>query len=242
MKRSWLFWAIVANLLVLIGLVFAYPHLMVSPGPLVKAHADLATNCFSCHVALRGTAADKCVACHALPDIGLRTSKGAALPQKGLKTSFHQQLSEQNCMACHTDHAGPKLVQGSRKLFSHALLKPEVRQECATCHTKPANDKLHAQIQGNCAQCHPPTAWKPATFDHSKLFVLNEDHNATCITCHTGNDYSRYTCYGGHEHTPSNILRKHEEKGISDLANCVKCHRSAHGEKEGGGRKGRKRD
>ena len=51
------------------------------------------------------------------------------------------------------------------------------------------------------------TAWKPATFEHSKFFQLDEDHNATCITCHAVNDFSRFTCHGCHEHTPSNILR-----------------------------------
>ena len=32
-------------------------------------------------------------------DIGLRTSKGAALPKPAAKTSFHQELIEQDCMA-----------------------------------------------------------------------------------------------------------------------------------------------
>jgi hypothetical protein len=51
-----------------------------------------------------------------------------------------------------------------------------------------------------------------------------------CVTCHVGNDYSRYTCYGCHEHTVQNILREHRDEGIRDLDNCVRCHRSADGE------------
>lgn len=239
MKRGWLFWTIVANLLVLVGLVFAYPQLMISPGPLVAGHAELATDCFACHTAWRGTTAQKCIGCHAFPDIGLRTTKGAALPQHGLKTAFHQQLSEQDCMACHSDHAGPKLTRRTQKQFSHALLRPDVQQACATCHAPPT-DKLHTQIKGNCAQCHAQTAWKPATFDHVKFFELDKDHNASCITCHTGNVYSRYTCYGCHEHTPSNIRRKHEKEGMGEFANCVECHRSASGERKSGGREGGK--
>ena len=280
MKRGWLFWTIVVNLLVLVGLVFAYPHLMVAPGPLVAGHTQLTTDCFACHTAWHGATAQKCITCHALPDIGMRTTKGEPLPQRGLKTSFHQQLSQQDCMACHSDHAGPKLTKTSRKPFSHALLRPAARQDCATCHTKPDNemhsaltvgcgqchhpeawkpatfehsslakdelarceschkaptDKMHAQMKGNCAQCHTPNAWKPATFEHSKFFELDGDHNASCVTCHVGNDNSRYTCYGCHEHTPSNIRSKHEEEGINDLKNCVRCHRSANGEGEGGG-------
>jgi hypothetical protein len=238
-KRSWLFWTIAANLLVLVGLAFAYPHLMVAPGPLAAGHAGLATDCFACHTPWRGTTAQKCIDCHALSDIGLRTTRGVSLPQHGIKTSFHQQLSEQNCMACHSDHAGPMLTRRNRRPFSHALLKPEVRQDCATCHTKPTNE-MHRTLTVGCAQCHKAEAWKPATFDHAKFFELDKDHNASCITCHTGNDTSRYTCYGCHEHTPSNIRRKHEEEGISDLENCVRCHRSARGERDGGGREGGK--
>lgn len=40
-------------------------------------------------------------------------------------------------------------------------------------------------------------------------------------------DYSRYTCYGCHEHTPDNIRREHIEEGIRDFDNCVECHRNA---------------
>ena len=44
MKRGWLMALISANLAVLIALVFIYPHLMVSPGPVVAAHAELNTD------------------------------------------------------------------------------------------------------------------------------------------------------------------------------------------------------
>ena len=300
MKGRWLWVVIGANLLVLVVLAFVYPHLMVSPGPVVPAHAALATDCFACHTPLRGATADRCTRCHALPDIGLRTTQGlptqavATGAAAALKMSFHQELTEQNCMACHSDHAGPKLTQRSRKPFSHALLRVETRARCGSCHTAPSNemhknlrvgcaqchkseawkpasfdhaalpaaelsrcetchkaptDPLHRRINGNCGQCHTPKAWKPATFEHDKLFVLDEDHNATCATCHTADDYSKYTCYGCHEHTPANVSGKHIEEGIQNFENCVECHRSAEGEREGrgsreggGDRKRRKRD
>jgi hypothetical protein len=53
-KRPVLLIVIALNLVVLVALAFAYPHLMVSPGPLVKGHAELATDCFACHAAWRG--------------------------------------------------------------------------------------------------------------------------------------------------------------------------------------------
>ncbi len=84
MKRRWLMLLIAANLVALLVLIFVYPHLMVSPGALMPGHAELATDCFACHAPLRGVAADRCTTCHALPDIGLRTTKGVALPRKAV--------------------------------------------------------------------------------------------------------------------------------------------------------------
>jgi hypothetical protein len=326
MKSRWLWIVISANLVVLVALAFIYPHLMVSPGALVAGHAELATDCFACHAPLRGAASDRCISCHVVADIGLRTSKGVpivkvanptgastatvgastgslpgaspvaststsaqvaiAAPGKGkpkaaVKTSFHQELIEQDCVACHTDHAGPKLTHRSRKPFSHDLLKVSTREVCESCHAAPTNDlhrrfdkacvqchktqgwtpagfdhalltpadqnscvnchkapsdTLHRQITGNCGSCHTSKAWKPATFDHDKYFVLDRDHNASCVTCHVANNFQRYTCYGCHEHSVAQIRSEHEEEGIANFDNCVRCHRSAQDKGEGGGR------
>ncbi|MFZ3083694.1 cytochrome c3 family protein [Rhodoferax ferrireducens] len=240
MKRGWLMALIAANLLVLVVLIFTYPHLMVSPGPVVAAHAEIATDCFACHAPWRGASAARCVSCHVLPDIGLRTSKGVAIVQRTRKTSFHQALVEQDCMACHSDHAAPKLTRRSRKPFSHLLLKTAVREQCQSCHQAPT-DKLHGQITGNCNQCHSQQAWKPATFEHDKLFLLDRDHAASCETCHSNNDYRRYTCYGCHEHSLDKIRSEHQEEGIGNFENCVECHRSAQEEPENKGSGKRKR-
>ena len=241
MKSPWLWIVIAVNLVVLVALAFVYPHLMMSPGLLVPDHAALATDCFACHTPLRGASAERCMTCHALPDIGLRTTKGVAIkvtPAAGtapLKVSFHQELTEQNCMACHSDHAGPKLVLRSSKKFSHALLRVQTRERCVTCHVAPSN-ALHRDLSVGCVQCHKTEAWKPATFDHDKFFVLDRDHNVSCATCHiVSTDFSKYTCYGCHEHTPANVRREHEDEVIQNLDNCVRCHRSADGEREGGG-------
>jgi hypothetical protein len=187
-----------------------------------------------------------------------------------MRGSFHQQLIEQYCMACHSDHQGPKLTKRSRKPFSHDLLKVAVRDTCSSCHAapkdtvhrnlkvecskchgskawKPAHfdhallakaeldrcqschnvptDRLHRHFQGGCKSCHKTEAWKPATFDHNKYFVLDSDHEATCETCHKNKDYSRYTCYGCHEHSQAKVRTGHPEEGIPDFENCVECHR-----------------
>jgi len=241
MKGRWLWVLISANLVVLVALAFVYPHLMLSPGALVKGHAELATDCFACHRPWRGAAAPLCVQCHALPDIGLRTTKGALIAktstQPRLKAAFHQDLIEQDCMACHTDHQSPRLASQGRRAFSHELLRPGVRQQCESCHNKPA-DKLHQKIGGDCQACHRQDAWKPASFEHARFFVLDRDHDTECATCHQGNNYSTYTCYGCHEHTPANIRAEHVEEGIRDYENCVECHRDPGVEPEKGARQG----
>ena len=237
MKRGWLLALIAANLVALIALVFIFPQFMVSPGPLEPGHSQLATDCFACHAPLHGASVDRCISCHALTEIGLRTTKGAVVTDRNVKVAFHQQLIEQNCMACHTDHAGPKLTHRTRKAFSHMLLKPAIKDRCESCHTAP-QDTVHSGRTLSCAQCHPSESWKPVAFDHAKFFVLDGDHNTSCVTCHTNDDYSRYTCYGCHEHTPDNIRRKHAKEGIQDFENCVKCHRSADEKLEGGQRRG----
>ena len=183
MKRRWILLLITANLIGLTALVFLYPHFMVAPGPLVSAHASLETNCFSCHAPLRGAEPARCVICHKLPDIGLRTTTGAASAAATLKTSFHQDLKSQDCMACHSDHAGPLFTRRGRTSFSHALLRSPTEGRCETCHVAPNTD-IHRTLAVGCGQCHCQQVWKPASFDHAKLFALEGDHTAPCLTCH----------------------------------------------------------
>ena len=239
MKKRPVLWTIVVlNLVALVALAFAYPHLMVSPGPLVKGHEELATDCFACHAAWRGASTARCTTCHAVADVGLKTTKGEPIASRSVKVSFHQQLIEQDCMACHSDHQGPRLTRRSRKPFSHALLKASVKEQCASCHVAP-QDTLHRGVQAACSTCHRDTGWKPATFDHDRYFVLDRDHQAPCATCHRNHDYSRYTCYGCHEHSEAKVRAKHLKEGIRDFANCVECHRDPRVEPKKPGRRER---
>lgn len=279
MKPRWLPGLIAANLVALLALAVAYPQPMISPGPLIPGHAQLEKDCFACHAPWRGAASERCEKCHRLADIGIRTTQGVPVAQRKLKMSFHRELIEQDCIACHTDHAGPRLAQRPGKRFSHSLLRPTVRQGCGECHAAPSNaihrdltagcskchstdgwrpasfdhsllsqeelqrcqgchkppdDRLHRPIKGYCHQCHRPQHWTPATFDHERFFVLDRDHNVDCSTCHDSGDYRRYTCFGCHAHRPDQIRAKHLEEGIGNFEDCVRCHRSATGEAEGG--------
>jgi hypothetical protein len=215
---------IAANLIVLTILVFAYPQLMVSPGKLIPGHIELEADCFACHASFRGVDAERCISCHKPMEIGRLTTAGQPITKLKPSTPFHQQLIEQDCLACHSDHAGVtrNSMQGH---FKHALLKTETSGQCQNCHQSPT-DSLHQHIDGSCTQCHTQEHWVPASFDHKAFFVLDGDHNTRCVTCHVRNDYSRYTCYGCHEHTQNSIRREHIEEGIRNFDNCVQCHRS----------------
>lgn len=215
---------IALNLVVLVGLAFVYPHLMVSPGELIRQHSDLASDCFSCHTPFIGASSARCENCHKVSQIGISTTTGVRLERSTNKIAFHQKLSRVDCIGCHTEHAGARPTDARRLTFSHALLAADVRNQCASCHSAP-KDSLHSKVTGNCAQCHSTKQWKPATFDHNKHFVLDRDHNVKCSTCHEGGDYSRYSCYGCHEHREDKIRRKHLKEGIRNFENCVSCHR-----------------
>jgi len=213
------------NLIAITLLVFAYPNLMVGPGKLIAGHQGLDTDCFACHAPLTGARSARCVTCHQPGDIGRLTSAGQTVAKPLTATPFHQKLVNQDCVACHSDHAGVKRVR-SPGHFNHNLLNKVTREQCQDCHKSPT-DSLHQQISGTCTQCHSLEKWKPANFDHNKFFALDRDHQTECATCHLRNDYRRYSCYGCHEHSPGSIRRKHVKEGIRDYSNCVECHRSA---------------
>lgn len=213
------------NLIAFAILAFVYPHLMVAPGKLIPGHKQLEADCFACHAPFTGAASERCASCHKPENIGRLTSAGLPIAKPLTSTPFHQKLLTQDCVACHSDHAGVKRFRPTGN-FNHALLDKATRAECRSCH-KPPKDTLHQQITGNCSQCHSDQKWTPATFDHAKYFELDRDHNARCSTCHVRDDYARYTCFGCHEHTPENIRRKHIKEGIRDYDNCVECHRNA---------------
>lgn len=214
------------------ALVFAFvsPRLAISPGPLLASHRSLDNDCFACHTPLLGSRAEKCGTCHTVSRIGLFTTAGQ--PISGTKTAFHQHLIEQDCMACHVEHRG-RPGADAMKPFSHDLLEPGVRGGCSSCHVKP-KDSLHGNVDTTCQQCHRTSAWRPATFDHAEHFLLEDEHETACATCHVAGDLSRYTCYGCHEHSPARIRAEHLEEGIRDFENCVECHRSAAEREEGG--------
>jgi hypothetical protein len=224
MRTGTLLPAAVVSLAAMLALAVFNPARMISPGSVMTAHARVAGDCFACHTPFGGTPAARCIACHKVPEIGLRTTDGTNIAGERKNTAFHQSLVEAECIACHSDHRGVKAFRPISR-FSHELIGAGLRGQCSTCHQKPG-DALHLRIDGNCAQCHTATAWRPATFAHERHFRFDRNHTTACATCHVESNYAGYTCYGCHEHSRSGIRAKHLEEGLRDYENCVKCHRS----------------
>ncbi|HET9951784.1 MAG TPA: class III cytochrome C family protein, partial [Candidatus Eisenbacteria bacterium] len=199
-----------------------------------------ADQCLSCHTLGRGAPTEKCLACHPFDAIGVGRP-GAAPAARAELAGMHRSFEGVACAACHTDHAGVDPSAATNR-FSHDALKGDLRRRCLACHaSKRPADAIHRGAGDDCAACHATSAWKPATFAHENYFGLDRDHNVACATCHDRpGEYRAYTCYGCHEHSVSRMESKHREEGIADLANCVRCHKSAQDkEGHGGGGEGR---
>jgi hypothetical protein len=233
MKRLGLLTGIAVALVILLALLFVYPHQMIAPGALMPGHKAIESDCFACHAPLQGASSARCMTCHKPAEIGVKTVRGVLLVKPVKTAAFHAMLQQTNCTACHSDHAANLLAARPPKAFDHSLLRPAAAAACSSCHAKPAG-ALHAKIERNCATCHKTSGWKPASFAHDRYFQLDRAHNVTCTTCHINNVYTRSTCYGCHEHQPAQMIAEHAKEGIRNIENCVRCHRSAEGEGGGG--------
>lgn len=230
-KRPVLLAIIALNLAALLALAFVYPQLMVSPGPLVKGHEALTGDCFACHAPLRGASAPRCVGCHVVADVGLRTTKGVPIATVTVRASFHQALTEQDCMACHSDHQGPRLTKRSRKPFSHALLQNSVRDRCSSCHGAP-KDSVHRDLKVECGRCHRNTAWQPAQFDHALLGATERDRCEACHSAPTDRLHRQIrgdcgSCHGTQAWKPATF--DHDKSFVLDRdhqTSCETCHRN----------------
>lgn len=182
-------------------------HPMISPGPLIAAHADhpKAVHCEACHEGLEPPKDSACLACHPEIDAVMRAKLG-----------FHGQLAGE-CRTCHTDHKGRDAdVRGlDEKQFNHRLARfeligkhrelqcdechvehsPEAGQRrfiglafqsCTDCHANPHPDLA----QADCRRCHAESGWKGRDLifahDRDTKFHLEGNHaDVMCEKCHS---------------------------------------------------------
>lgn len=216
------------NLTAIAVLAFAFPHLMVSPGGLTDGHRASETDCFACHDIFLGASSEKCGTCHKVADIGVLTTKGIPVVDKKTKVPFHQKLVEQDCVACHSDHAG-MAVYRIRQRFSHGLVDAPTREQCVACHQRPT-DALHRQVSDNCAQCHVVEKWKPAKFKHDMLAAADREQ---CVSCHKAKVPADMLhrqvsdrcgqCHGTDKWKPARF--EHALLTVAEREKCFSCHR-----------------
>ncbi|MBL0139062.1 MAG: class III cytochrome C family protein [Bacteroidetes bacterium] len=216
---------VTGSLLLCVWLMVQYPHFMLNPGELIQGHQDLNNKCASCHTPFRGTDSEKCIACHKLSDIGKVTlHPGIQAVQE--KILFHEQLKNQECTACHTDHKGinPK---SATLLFNHELLSAEIINNCTSCHTQPI-DNLHKQLSNACKNCHNTNDWKKdVIFNHD---MIASDAKNNCSSCHKTPDDAYHRnfkdncskCHGTEKWKPSTF--NHSEYFQLDKDHNVECN------------------
>ncbi|MDH5633297.1 MAG: class III cytochrome C family protein [Gammaproteobacteria bacterium] len=201
------------------------------------------------HDLLKESGREQCKACHDKPDDTLHqpiTMNCNACHETGKWTPaafdhnrYFTQSGSRDCLDCHKPY-DDRLHRNSRAAcdschttrewvpakFDHRSYFSATNDRlCSGCHAT-LDDRLHRQLRGSCDSCHTIEAWKPATFDHDDYFRFDRHHDTECETCHTGHDYSKYTCYGCHEHSPAGVREEHMEEGIRDFSQCTECHRS----------------
>ena len=207
---------------------------VLSPGPLVEAHARAEGECRNCHVPFDRAAQNAlCLECHKAVGVDLREHRG-----------YHGRLAPQPCRACHTDHRGrgAQIVQLDERAFDHARTDFALRGahaaptlECRSCHQPKkkyreapgrcvdchAKQDVHkGRLGAQCADCHTESDWKQARFDHGKTrFPLRGAHAPVkCASCHKSGNFKAapLTCIGCHRADDKHKARYGEK--------CETCH------------------
>jgi hypothetical protein len=186
---------------------------ILSPGPLVAAHAELegVRQCTRCHeLGQRGVANSRCLDCHRLLRDRIAQDEG-----------YHTGVRGKNCGECHKDHFGRdfRIVRLDTAAFVHReagydLVGGHARVACRSCHQPEyiADPAVRAELgktsglertflglDTRCALCHAEDD------PHKGRFGTR-----TCDECHDEGDWKKPT---GFVHT---ALRPGER--------CGECH------------------
>lgn len=247
----------VGVLIVLLALLVFQGSAMFNPGPLssqsmnglilgnVKSHADLESQCSTCHEPFKNNQGDKCLVCHT-----------EIADQINQENGLHGVLDDvKTCRNCHSDHNGRDfdMIQEALQKFDHnqtdfpltgehLLLDCEschadrnfkISSDCVSCHLEP---ELHAvMFSTNCVECHNSISWTPANFedrvfDHENTgfsLVLHESdfqgQAMICMNCHQPEttEIDPNTCKTCHETNDLIFMLEHTQLFGSD---CAVCH------------------
>jgi len=208
---------------------------LVMPGEVISGHADIESECASCHVKFdREGQIELCVACH--EDVG---------KDRASEKGFHgldRQAKRRECSYCHTDHEGrdANIVPLDEESFGHKATdfplegkhdgaacsgchEPgqkhrEAPTTCFSCHEP---DDVHGDTMGNeCNDCHSPHGWTEVKFDHdvTGFHLVGKHEAANCLDCHADQTFleTPTTCYDCHAADDAHDGRSGHE--------CGNCH------------------
>lgn len=169
----------------------------LDPSVCADCHARIDSPYMNAHMASFGSG---CLACHD----GLDTY-GKAFDHNQQAFPLQGGHASTPCSQCHT---------GARTISD----LQNTPQSCFNCHE--ADDAHQGRFGLDCAQCHAPTGWEEAAFDHSlAAFQLTGAHlQVECESCHLGGVFqgTAQDCYSCHaEDDP------HQGQFGQD---CAQCH------------------
>ncbi|MDH5501224.1 MAG: cytochrome C, partial [Gammaproteobacteria bacterium] len=124
---------------------------LVMPGKVIEGHADVETDCDSCHQKFeRQRQRVLCLVCH--EDVGADIES-----QLGFHGRF-ESARDDRCASCHTDHEGREadIVNLDEQTFDHdftdfSLQGGHAEVECTSCH---APDTRYREAPSDCYSCH----------------------------------------------------------------------------------------
>ncbi len=202
---------------------------------LAGAHADIATDCFTCHAGDYNNTPNTCYGCHT---------------NDYNQTTNPPHVSGQYSTECENCHSQSTWVPAT---FDHNLFFPltgaHTTTECLQCHANgyggtPTNcvdchindysestnpSHIALAISEDCQGCHTTNpGWQPAAFpSHNSYYELLGAHAniaSNCFICHAGN-YSNTpnTCYGCHAEDYNQTTNPpHASAQFS--TECASCH------------------
>ena len=200
--------------------------------PLTGAHANIETNCISCHIGgvFDDLPAD-CIDCH-------RENFNEVIDPNHIEQEFSQ-----NCTQCHSvDVWEPATFDHDLTDFPLTGAHAKIETDCISCHIGGVFDNLPAdcidchredfnavedpnhieqEFSQDCTQCHSVDVWEPATFDHAQTdFPLTGAHaniETNCISCHIG---------GVFDDLPADCVDCHQKDEPIDHfgPDCIECH------------------
>lgn len=204
--------------------------------PLNGAHAQIASQCATCHNGNYTNTPNTCVACH---NQDFETAKN---PDHRLN------LFSNECASCHSEnnwrpstfnhdglyfpvYSGKHAGTWDQCTDCHQVAGNFTIFGCVQCHLDPGTSEAHLAVSGYlyrndaCLACHP-TGDADVLFDHNTTqFPLTGAHlQTTCLECHaSGFTGTPTTCVSCHNTERNNAQNpNHTQLALGD--DCAKCH------------------